>query len=54
MPEIYQQIAERDTFEIFIRALRDLLTPSEQPPSTGGRKKKRKPEELEEIVKACL
>jgi hypothetical protein len=55
MPEIYQQIAERDTFDIFIRNLRDLLTPQDiQPANPTTRKKKRKPEELEQIVQVCL
>jgi len=45
MPEIYQQIADRDTFDIFIRNFKEQLTPSEnQPQNIVGRKKKRKPE----------
>ena len=44
MPEIYKEIAERDTFYIFLKNFRELLVPNEQPPQpVPGRKKKRKP-----------
>lgn len=48
MPEVYQQIADRDTFEIFMRNLKELLSPLETPSqnTTGSRKKKKTPEEL--------
>lgn len=48
MPEVYQQIADRDTFDIFVKNLRELLLPD------PAKKKKKKPEELEQIVQACL
>lgn len=56
MPEIYQQIAERDTFDIFFRNFRDFLAPQElpSPAPPAARKKKRKPEEVEQIVQVCL
>jgi hypothetical protein len=47
MPEIYQQIADKDTFDIFLKNFRELLTPNEVPSPMHTRKKKRKPEELE-------
>jgi hypothetical protein len=50
MPEIYKEIADRDTFDIFIRNLRELLVPE----TTINKKKKKKPEEIEQIVTACL
>jgi fibrillarin-like rRNA methylase len=43
MPEIYQQIADKDTFEIFIRNLKEFLVPDT---TTVQKKKKKKPEEL--------
>jgi len=50
MPEIYKEIAERDTFDIFVRNLRELLLPE----TIINKKKKKKPEEIEQIVTACL
>lgn len=50
MPEIYQQIADKDTFEIFIRNLKEYLIPE----VNLTKKKKKKPEELEQIVQSCL
>lgn len=50
MPEIYQQIADKDTFEIFIRNLKEYLIPE----ANLTKKKKKKPEELEQIVQSCL
>lgn len=47
MPEIYTQIAERDTFEILIKNIKEFLNPVEATSATTtGRKKKKKPEEL--------
>lgn len=51
MPEIYQQIADKDTFEIFIRNFKEYLVPDT---TTVQKKKKKKPEEQEQIVQACL
>lgn len=51
MPEIYQQIADKDTFEIFIRNFKEYLVPDT---TAVQKKKKKKPEELEQIVQACL
>ncbi len=53
MPEIYKEIAERDTFDIFLKNFKELLIPGEQNQTTSAQKKK-KPEELEEIVHASL
>ena len=50
MPEIYQLIAERDTFEIFVRNLKECLLPE----NLQNKKKKKKPEELNEIVLISL
>jgi hypothetical protein len=50
MPEIYREIAERDTFDIFVRNLREFLIPE----TTLNKKKKKKPEDMEQIVLACL
>ena len=50
LPEVYQQIGYKDTFEIFIGNLKEYLNPEVN--STNERKKK--PEELEQIVQSCL
>lgn len=50
MPEIYREIAERDTFDIFIRNLREFLLPD----VAANKKRKKKPEEMEQIALACL
>jgi hypothetical protein len=50
MPEIYQQIAEKDTFEIFIKNLKEFITPD----ISNSKKKKKKPEELDQIIQGCL
>ena len=56
MPEIYQQIADKDTFDIFMKNIKEMLTPQSegQQSSTSNKKKKKKPQEIEEIVEACL
>jgi hypothetical protein len=52
MPEIYLQIAERDFFEIFVRNMKEHL--GLEVPLQGKSKRKRKPEEIEEIVYASI
>ena len=54
MPEIYQQIAEKDTFEIVIRNLKEFLVPDATTTTNVQKKKKKRPEDLEQIVQACL
>ena len=52
MPEVYQYISERDTFEIFFRNIKEMLQPSEQMATT--KKRKRNPEELTTIVDTVM
>ena len=54
MPEVYQHIADRDTFEIFFRNMRELLQPAESAHPITTKKKKRTPQELRAIVEAVL